>query len=519
MVIDRIVPVATGFCLRNATSLLTTSIGVFCGGLSTESMTTMVAPRHSPYQICCILLLSISLCSASLVNVEVKRIIDVSSSLAITRSTITMKNAGESPVDSFMLSIHPSEADSVHDLWACDPSQSNLKALPMEPVSDKANSDSVSGKIKVSFPAPLQPGREITIDVRMDVEKVVKPVPAQLSGKDSQFIRYDGSSYFYSAYNTKTMTTTVILGSSVISSKSDLIDPSSISGKRVKMGPYSNVPAQSYRPMSLRFKHDRGFLVARRATKQLDVGHWGSIPALEEYEVTNKAADHVGEWSRLDYSDGHASAYGTAIGDVWANLPADATNVVYRDLIGNITSSKLRQPNKGKRPLQLTFRFPLMGGWQNHFWFTYDMAHEQYVKSAESGGATHVITVPIWPSLNTDLLCEQLTIRILLPEWSDAIEVDEHPSLKLEKKMDNERTSLTLFGRPVVSLTANMIRSQAKHRNSIVIRYKYNPVMKWVSPLLTVLATLLFITLLVTCVKTGLDVDDDHQYPVKVKTT
>lgn len=468
--------------------------------------------------MCLLLSIFATSSSASLVNVDVKRIIDVSSTLAIARSTVSMKNEGNAVVDSFVIAIHQSEAESVYDVWACDAAaKPPFKALPIQLLSRQ--SDLAPKTFKIWFATPLQPGRQATVELRMDIANSVKPVPAQLSGLENQFMRYEGSSYFYTPYQTETMETTIILGSASLTSQNGIIEPSSLSGKRFKLGPYSDIAAQTYKPMRVRFKNDRGFLVASKMTKQLDVGHWGFIRTVEEYKVINNAAKHVGEWSRLDYAEGRGTVYGTAVGDVWANLPSDAGNVLYKDLIGNVTSSRLRVPSKGKRPIQLVFRYPLMGGWHNHFWFTYDLKHDKYVKVGDSSGV-HTLKLLIWPSLNTDLLCEELNIRVLLPEWSDDIEIDDHPSLKFNKKLGSERTSLTLLGRPVVTLNAKMVRSQSKHGNAIVIRYKYNPFLRWVSPLVTVFGIIIFFTFLFTCVKSGLDVERaDAGDAEKIKTT
>ena len=82
----------------------------------------------------------------------------------------------------------------------------------------------------------------------------------------------------------------------------------------------------------MRFRNDRGMLVAELAAKHVHVSHWGGMAVSETYEVHNAAARHVGEWSRVDHTGGSGmmgisagSRYATAIDDVQANLPADAT--------------------------------------------------------------------------------------------------------------------------------------------------------------------------------------------------
>lgn len=433
----------------------------------------------------------LSFSNAELKNVYAKRTIAVTSHIAIAKTTVKMKNEGSESEPFFYLSIKKTDADGLGDLWVSETSKRSvgMSAFPMEVSDQVPGLHSCCTGYKVMFPKPLEPGTDITVDIRMDIAGAVKMVPDSIRGLEDQYIRYEGSSYFYSPYKTKAMETTLILGSEDVTSKKGLIEPFEQTGKRFKMGTYKDVDPLSYNAISLRFKHNKGFLVGENVIRQYYVSHWGSIAAKEEYKVTNAAAKHEGEWSRVDHASRFTSKYGTALGDVWANLPEDATRVVYKDLIGNVTSSHLRQPSKGKRPVQLTFRFPLMGGWHNHFWITYDLILGIYAKSK---GSEHMLTLPVFPSLDADILCEVLELRILLPEWSHGIEVVEHPSLKFEAQQTVERTTLTLFGRPVLSLKLKMIRSLAKHGSTVRIRYKYNTSFVWVTPVI-VAAFLFFV--------------------------
>ena len=46
----------------------------------------------------------------------------------------------------------------------------------------------------------------------------------------------------------------------------------------------------------------------------------------------------------------------------------EASDVYYRDLIGNISTSNLRADySVGESVLELQPRFPMFGGWRNHY--------------------------------------------------------------------------------------------------------------------------------------------------------
>lgn len=445
-------------------------------------------------------LLFLSSC-ASFINLHVKRVVDVSRTLSISRTTIRMKNIADQPASFFYLSIKSADAAGLGDLWVSDSSTKPLSSLPMESSTDIPGLEGCCAGFKVHFSDAVPAGGEVTVDVRMDVANVVKPVPEVIQGKEAQFMRFIGNAYFFTPYESREMITTVTLGSTTVTSKNGLVEPYDLEGTKLTMGPYKSVPAFPYSEIGIRFKNDRGFLVSDKSIKEFYVNHLGNIAAKEEFYVKNAGARHEGEWSRVDHSGSFSSKYGTALGDVWANLPADATRVRYEDLIGNVTSSRLRKPTKAKRALQLTYRFPLMGGWRNHFWIAYELALRKYVRST---GSKHTFEIPFFPTLDTDLLSQELEVKVYLPEWSHSIEIHEHPSLKLNVEKSSERTTLTIYGRPLVTIRGKMLRSQSKHSKTLTITYAYNPLFAYIIPALIAFEIISLLIGFMLCARSGL---------------
>ena len=455
--------------------------------------------------------------AAQLTNAKVKRIIDLSSSIAISKTTVTLENTGPDPVSHFYLPIHSTEISKIADVWVVA-HKSPKKGLKLETVSSLENLDSSHGAYKVELPQPLASGSQIVLDIRIDLTDSVVPVPATMEKFDTQYMRFTGNAFFFSLYPTKSIQTTLVLGSSSVTSntlrepfKKDSEDP-----KRYILGPYTDVDSKSYDKISIRFKNDNGFLVAKKMTKQFFVSHWGSIATKEEYKLTNAGAKFQGAWSRADY-DAYSSKYKTAIGDMWANLPPDATRVVYKDLVGNITSSRLRKPAKSKRPVQLTFRFPLMGGWMTYLWFTYDINLKNYLTSGAHH--KHRLELPLFPSANVDLFCEELTVQVLLPEGAQAYKILDHPSLSFEVEHSLERTSLTLYGRPVITLKLRGIRSMSKHTSKFTVVYRYNQSLIWVTPLIIAAVVFAALATFIVCLRSGLSMADDGVVLDKLKSS
>lgn len=67
--------------------------------------------------------------------------------------------------------------------------------------------------------------------------------------------------------------------------------------------------------------------------------------------------------------------------------------MVYRDQIGNITTSHLRRASRDICAVQLTSRYRLMGYCKKQFWFTYDRADKDKFKT---DGMVHEVRVPVW---------------------------------------------------------------------------------------------------------------------------
>ena len=59
-------------------------------------------------------------------------------------------------------------------------------------------------------------------------------------------------------------------------------------------------------------------------------------------------------------------------------LPASARDVYYRDEIGNISTSNLREIEDSVE-LELKPRFPLFGGWKTHYLMGYNVPSYQYL--------------------------------------------------------------------------------------------------------------------------------------------
>lgn len=432
--------------------------------------------------------------AGSLVNVRILRTIDTSRVVVQQSVKYVVRNDGTSPATFVDISLTHAEASAL--LRPPVVAEGHETRKPVAPLDTKEldSSDSTSSLYRVRLAQDLKPGSTAKLVAYLTFGDSLHPSPAQVRENDEQYIQFSTNAYVSSPYLTEKMETVLTLPSAKVTSALDGPQPISQSGESIRLGPYENVESFSDVPISVRFRNRNAFVAANMAVKELYVSHWGNVVVKEEYQIQNVGAKYVGRWSRVDYTRATASAV-SSIEDVWAYLPKEATNVVYKDLVGNITSSHLRAPNEKYRPLQLKFRYPLLGGWRNHFWFTYDVPLSAL---AVSSGHTHVLAVPVFPSVTEQLLCRDYLIRVLLPEGASTVVVEPHPTLDFSVEEGLERTSLNYFGRKVIYLRArDLYNSKIVHASHVNIKYEFSNANLLASPAIVIAGIFaMFLTLI-----------------------
>lgn len=93
-------------------------------------------------------------------------------------------------------------------------------------------------------------------------------------------------------------------------------------------------------------------------------------------------------------------------------LPVSASDVYYRDLIGNVTTSNLRY-DADQAVLDLHPRFPMYGSWKYDFYYGYNQPLQQVLRVNDKN--RYVLKVPLIDS-GRDWERDNVQVRILLPE-------------------------------------------------------------------------------------------------------
>jgi oligosaccharyltransferase complex subunit alpha (ribophorin I) len=150
--------------------------------------------------------------------------------------------------------------------------------------------------------------------------------------------------------------------------------------------------------------------------KTVRVSYWSpELHIQEDYELQHGGARLKGHFSRIDYKLTQYSHHQTqVIKDLTAILPMGAKNVYYKDVVGNISTSNLRQEKK-RSVLELRPRFPLYGGWKCSWFHGYTLPFYPHLTPSSSNPEKITFTLPMSPTIG-GLTLENAKMKVILPE-------------------------------------------------------------------------------------------------------
>lgn len=168
--------------------------------------------------------------------------------------------------------------------------------------------------------------------------------------------------------------------------------------------------------MYIHFYDNNAALVAKTYQKTIQVGYWASVlDVQEDFSVHHEGAKlKNGHFSRVDFKIG-ANSHGqtSVVKSFTAILPLGATNVVYKDAIGNVTTSHLRYEKK-RAILELEPRYPLYGGWRFTWFHAYTVPYLPALVRTPST-EEYKIKASFLPSVK-GLTLEKAALKFILPE-------------------------------------------------------------------------------------------------------
>jgi len=417
-----------------------------------------------------------------LVITNADRAIDLSSQLVKIAHRLTLSNNGKATINSFTFLVAPDAKDDLSFFEAQVPD--SKKVLASTPNIDADGNLAYS----IALDKALEAGQTRKVRVDLVFTHHLKAFPELITQKEKQLVQYRGNAYILSPYKIGAQTTKVSLSSANVESFTK-VKPSSQSDSMITYGPYNGVAPLTTENVVIHFENNSPFLSIAPLNRHIEVSHWGNIAVEETIDMYHTGAKLKGSFSRFEYQREQSGI--SSVKAFKTLLPPSASDVYYRDEIGNISTSNLREEDDGVE-LELRPRFPLFGGWKTHYVIGYNLPSYEYLFNS---GDQFVLKMPLIDHVVDNMVVDETRIRIILPEGATNIELDvPYDVTRLEDSL--HFTYLDTTGRPVVEITAKNLVEH--HIQDFKLSYQLSWITMLQEPLLCVSAFfVLFVTALI----------------------
>jgi len=433
---------------------------------------------------------------------KVKRTIDVSTHLVKISSVATVRNEGDSLAQSVTFSTDPLLLKHLASVTASV--KAGKKSTPLE-------LSSAGGDQTISLLTPLDGGDSaVTLEIEEVFTHALSPFPVEIVQGESQKVIFKGNLHLLVPYTIASSTTEIKLGSSKIESHTK-IKPYAVKESVIAYGPFANVAPNSAKEVSVHYENNSPFLTVTEMTRVVEVSHWGNVAVEEDIDMRHTGAKLKGPFSRYDYQ--RASGPDPSIKAFKTLLPGAAKDVYYRDAIGNISTSNLKEVGEVVE-VEIRPRFPLFGGWKTKYTLGYNVPSYQLLFTA---GNEYVLKIPFLDHVYDDMVVDKLTLKVILPEGVSNIRFSS--PYDVERKADETvATYLDTFGRTVlVAEKTNLVEA---HIQQIQIEYNFSKLLLLQEPLLLIGAFYLLFTFAIIYVRCDFTIcpDEDSEAKIKVAT-
>lgn len=440
-----------------------------------------------------------------LILTNVDRKIDISTHLAKITSSITIENTGKGSVGFFLYAVEPSLQDNLSYFGASVKGNEDKDSLTVAQTTVAGKGDKLFWRIQL--PSALSSGKSITVDVDTTFSHALTPFPREITQAEKQFVVFTGNLYLFSPYKVTKQSTVVTTASSKIETYTK-VKPFSQSETTINYGPYEDKEAYSEAELKVHSENNTPFLTITSLERIIEVSHWGNIAVEEHIEVRHTGALLKGPFSRYDYQ--RSQDTGASVKSFKTVLPASARDVYYRDEIGNISTSALRE-SEDMVEIELRPRFPLYGGWKTKYYIGYNVPSYQYLFN---DGDRYALKMRFVDHVFDNLVIDQMTFKIILPEGSSHMELSTpYDIVKGENTL--HYTYLDTMGRPVIVAYKNNLVEQ--HIQDFELHYNFQKIMLLQEPVLVVLAFYLLFVLVIIYVRLDFSITKDEAKESKMR--
>jgi len=380
----------------------------------------------------------------------------------------------------------------------------------------KISAGKPSGEHGTAYTITLsKPLSKTTVIVSATYTHMFEMYPEAVGQQENQFVRYQDNAYFWTPYTTKSQHTAFKLASKQVETHTH-VTPSTAKGDVVSYGPYEDVAPFKSAPISIHYQNNKPFITITSLVKEIEVSHWGNVAVEETFELQHDGAKLKGTFSRYDYQRSQNTGSPSHIPEFTEYLPAAAADVYYRDSIGNITTSHLRD-NLDSIELILQPRFPLFGGWKTAYYMGYNLPLPGILFLDNSDSSHYVLNISFGINF-PDAVIDHYTVRIILPEGAKNIEfttpfaIDKH-------SFDTHYTYLDTSGRPVLVLEKSNV--VIEHNENFLVAYHFSTISMLQEPFLLVGAFFCFFLFVMIYIRFDFSIgesrkSDPHKHQIEV---
>lgn len=433
---------------------------------------------------------------------KVERNVDVSTHLIKISTSIVVENTGKTTAKYFLYNVDPPLQADIAFIGAYVKGNDEKHAIKKTSVKGQKEYS-----YRIDFSSGLEPGKTATLEVDTTFTHALKAYPAMITQAEKQYVVLNANLYLYSPYRVASQSTSITCASSNIEFYTKR-KPVTQSESSISYGPYLNKEPFSEEEMKVHFENNSPFLTVSSMERIIEISHWGNIAVEEHFHMTHSGAILKGPFSRYDYQRNQDGV--SSIKSFKTVLPAAARDVYYRDEIGNISTSHLKEMDDSVE-LELRPRFPLFGGWKTQYYIGYNVPSYEYLYNKAD---KYLLKMRLIDHVFDDQVVDHLTVKIILPEGSKNIKL-KTPYEVTEGKKQLHFTYLDTIGRPVIVLHKSNLVEQ--HIQDLELNYTFQKLLLLQEPLLVVGAFYLLFIIVIIYVRLDFSITKDEVKESKMR--
>lgn len=420
---------------------------------------------------------------------NVECLVDLSTQLVKGECRVSLENNDDKHVNSVLYAFEPSMKSLISFVSAHQIIESNRLSLNVKPVTLPGHEDKQFYQIDFNTSRSLKSKGRASLVIEYILTNALYPHPEEITQKDKQLMMFYGNAYFYSPYKSLKSSIKYQTGTRRIEDYTNL-NPVTLNSGDIIYGPHGSLEPFAYSQINLHYENNSPFIKVTKLTRTIELSHWGNVAVTEVIDLVHHGAKLKGSFSRYDYQR-ETNTRMSSVKSFKMYLPASATSVYYRDVIGNISTSNQRTLMDSVE-LDIRPRFPLFGGWKTHYTIGYNVPAYEYLFNS---GEDYLLKMRLIDHLYDNMIIEDVTVCIILPEGSTDLGLKtRQPIVRLPDGL--HYTYLDTIGRPMIKLQmSNVVES---HISNFELTYKFPKAFMFHEPLIVIVAIyILFLTVII----------------------